>query len=94
MSPAIPTLADRIEAMLPRLIEDDDFRRLIEARSNAEAAEGSLIADDTMAAMRIRNEALKQGDGELGRAKAAEVIKALGVALRRYGMSRSQRRDK
>jgi hypothetical protein len=54
--------------------------------------EGSLAADNIMAAEMIRDKA-KAAGSELASEKLATISKALGVVQRRYGFSRKERRN-
>jgi len=56
------------------------------------AAEGSLAADNIGAAIMIRDNARELGL-PLGDEKWATISKALGVVLRRYGLSRKERKN-
>jgi hypothetical protein len=87
-----PTLIDQVAEALRSLIENEQFRRFIEARFNHEAVEGSLTMDDFQAAVMIRNWAWERGNMELGKTPLAEIKTALTHAMRRYNMSRKQRR--
>jgi hypothetical protein len=87
------TLIDQVETIHLALIDDETYRALLSATSNAEAIEGSLLDDDTLAASMIRDHAKKIGDIAVAREKLADIITALRAVMRRYGMSRRQRRD-
>jgi hypothetical protein len=59
-----------------------------------QAVEGSLAADNVMAATMIREYAKKvDEDHALANEKLATISKALGVVLRRYEISRKERRN-
>jgi len=78
---------DRVEEIVARLcVADDEFRKLISAICNSQPVEGSLIADETMAAQMIRNKAMEEGLDELARLKVRAIILAMRVALRRFGI--------
>lgn len=88
------TLNDRVEAIHRSLAtESARYRELLRATTNAEAVEGSLTGDDTVAAKMIRDRATEMGDTEVVGAKLAAITKALHVVLRRYGASRKERRE-
>lgn len=89
------TLNDMVEDLHRALVnEDAKYRAFLRAVYDAHAVEGSLSADNTMAAMIIRNKAnqLDPG-GEVATEKLAVISMALGVVLRRYRASRKQRRE-
>jgi hypothetical protein len=54
--------------------------------------EGSIMADEIMAASMIRDRARVMGIDEVGNADLATINLALRVVLRRYKASRKQRR--
>jgi hypothetical protein len=86
------TLNDLVEDIHRVLVDDDKYRALLRAVYDEQAVEGSLSADNTLAAMMIRERALKT-DSEVGHEKLATISKALGTVLRRYKASRKQRRN-
>ena len=67
--------------------------RLLDAVYDDEAVEGSLAADNLEAAAMIRDRAVKLGMTELADKKKATIAKALGVVLKRYELSRTERRN-
>ena len=88
------TLNDMVEDIHRGLVnEDPEYRRLLRATYDAHAVEGSLAADNILAAMRIRKKAQDNGSAEVAEEKLAIINLALGVVLRRYRMSRKQRRN-
>jgi len=87
------SLNDTVEEVVVALYEHDDFRAFINAVYDEQAIEGSLAADNIMAAEMIRAKATKLGYVELSKEKLATIAKALGVILRRYGYSRKDRRN-
>ena len=90
------TLNDMVEEVQLRLLEDNDQREQFTLYLNAvwdeQAVEGSLGADNLMAAQMIREEAKERGPKELVKEKLATIVKALNVVLRRYENSRKERR--
>jgi len=52
-----------------------------------------LSADNTMAAILIRDKAKADGTTDVAKEKLAVINMALGVVLRRYNASRKQRRN-
>ena len=71
---------------------DEEYRRFLEAVYNEDAAEGSLTADDLCAAQLIKDYALRNGIYWVSTMDLQSLVKALRVVLRRYGMSRKERR--
>lgn len=75
------------------LIEDEEFRRLLEALDPEQAVEGDLKTDDHMAALKIREAAIRNGISPLATEQLATIRKALNLVMRRYGICRKERRD-
>lgn len=86
------TINDLVEDIHRDLLENAHYRALLNAVYDEQAVEGSLSADNTLAAMMIRDKA-KRDSSELAKEKLATISKALGVVLRRYKQSRKQRRN-
>ena len=86
------TLNDLVEDLHVELVEDEKYRALLRAVYDAHAVEGSLAADNVLAAQMIRNLA-KERNSEIQKEKLAVINMALGVVLRRYRASRKQRRN-
>ena len=86
------TLNDQVEDAYLRLVENEKFQAFIFAVYDEQAVEGSLAADNIMAAEMIRDKA-KAAGSELASEKLATISKALGVVQRRYGFSRKERRN-
>jgi hypothetical protein len=88
------TLNDLVEDIHRVLVgESPKYRELLRATYDAHAVEGSLAADNVLAAMMIREKAVAMHSGEVAAEKLAIINLALGVVLRRYGKSRKQRRN-
>lgn len=87
------TLNDLVEDVHRILVEEDRYRAFLRAVYDEHAVEGSLAADNIMAATMIREKADKLGQSELTTEKLATIAKALGVVLRRYHASRKERRQ-
>jgi hypothetical protein len=92
------TLNDHVEdvhcALLSSEDDGDRYRALLDAVYDEDAVEGSLSVDNALAAQMIRNYAVDQNPKHpLAGKKIATISKALGVVLRRYSMSRSERRN-
>lgn len=88
------TLNDMVEDLHRVLVnEDEKYRAYLRAVYDAHAVEGSLSADNVLAAMIIREKAKANGVTEVAEEKLAIINMALGVVLRRYHASRKQRRQ-
>jgi hypothetical protein len=88
------TLNDLVEDIHRILVnEDPKYRAYLRATYDAHAVEGSLAADNVLAAMIIREKAKEIGSTEVAQEKLAIINLALGVVLRRYHASRKQRRN-
>jgi hypothetical protein len=86
------TLNDHVETLHLRLYENADYQRLLDAVYDEDAVEGSLAADNILAAQMIRDTAAAgNADLYVAEKKLATISKALSVVLRRYGMSRKER---
>lgn len=85
------SLNDAVDEIHKSLWEDEDYQRLLYATYDEHAVEGSLAADNIEAARMVRTYATKIGS-VVAREKLATIAKALGVVLRRYGLSRKERR--
>ena len=85
------TINDEVESLFLPLYETDaKFRDLLEAVYDSEAVEGSLRADDYDAVTLLRDSA---PDGSRVRLSNKETLRrALNVVLRRYSISRNDRR--
>lgn len=89
------TLNDLVEDIHRILVnESADYRAYLRATYDAHAVEGSLAADNVLAAMMIRDKAKKMENyPDVAGEKLAIINLALGVVLRRYHASRKQRRN-
>jgi len=92
------TLNDFVEDVHCSLLASDDdgerYRALLDAVYDEDAVEGSLSIDNALAAQMIRNYATDQNPKHLlAGKKIATISKSLGVVLRRYNASRSERRN-
>lgn len=87
------TLNDLVEDIHRILVENERYRALLRAVYDAHAVEGSLAADNVLAAMMIREKAKEIGSTEIVEEKLAVISMSLGVVLRRYKSSRKQRRQ-
>jgi hypothetical protein len=85
------TINDEVESLfLPLYEENADFRELLEAVYDSEAVEGSLRADDYDAATLLRTSA--PAGSRVSQANKETLRRALNVVLRRYNISRNERR--
>jgi hypothetical protein len=73
--------------------ENEKYRDYLRAVYDQHAVEGSLSADNTLAAILIRDKAKATGVTDVAKEKLAIINMALGVVLRRYNASRKQRRN-
>jgi hypothetical protein len=89
---AVRTLNDMVEEIHLRLVNNDDYRKYLDAVWDEDAVEGSLSADNYELANLIRAEAIKRESPIMDKKKAT-IAKALGVVLRRFGEDRKTRRN-
>ena len=87
------TLNDQVETVHLSLWEKPEYQRFLDAVYKEQAIEGDLFCDDIEASRLIRDEARKQGNAYVSGQKLATIRKALMVVLRRYRISRTERRD-
>jgi hypothetical protein len=88
------TLNDQVEEIHLSLYETNDkYTEFLYAVYDEQAVEGSLAADNIMAAEIVRTKATQIKNVEVSRQKLATIWKSLSVVLRRYGFSRKERRD-
>ena len=66
---------------------------MLDAVHNSDAQEGSLIADDFEAARMIRDKANDIGNAYVASKNLTTLKNSLSVVLRRYGISRKERRQ-
>lgn len=85
---------DEIEKLHAILWNNDDYYALLDAVSDADAMEGSTFCDDVCAAQMIKALAAESGNSYIATKPLAAIVIALRVVLRRYELSRSQRREK
>lgn len=86
------TLNDMVEEVHLLLVEDEKYINYLNSVYDEQAVEGSLSADNLMAAQMIRDRGLRLQNG-VSSEKLASISKALNIVLRRYGFSRKERRD-
>ena len=88
------TLNDLVEDVHLALVDkSQQYVKYLDAVHDEQAVEGSLAADNIMAAQMIREEAKNRNMPRLAEAKLATIVKGMGVVLRRYHMSRQERRN-
>ena len=88
------TLNDLVEDIHRVLVnENAEYRAYLRAVYDQHAVEGSLSADNVFACMLIRKKAKEIGSTEVAEEKVGVINFALNVVLRRYKMSRRQRRN-
>lgn len=85
------TLNDYVDDIHVALWDNKDYRDALEATSDEDAIEGSLSADNFLAAGMIRDYARKHHIERVQGKKLYTIVKALNVVLRRYGISRAER---
>jgi hypothetical protein len=88
---------DRVERIHIALINNhklsEKYKDHLRAVTDAEAIEGSLALDNGDAARMIRDMAHEMNEHIIARLKLKAIIIHLNVVLKRYGMSRSERRQ-
>jgi hypothetical protein len=81
----VKTFNDVIEDVLLEMYEDPGFRQLL--ASVADSSQSIAVAlDQAKAAVIIRDKAIETGRTHVADKKLAEIVKALRVVLRRYGI--------
>lgn len=89
----VPSLIDRVQLIHELLIDDPKYLSYISATFNEEAVEGKIVDDSIFAAIMIREQAAMEKDDVVARAQTAAIRTALNYVLRRFGVSRKQRRN-
>jgi hypothetical protein len=87
------SLNDLVEDQIVALWEDEDFQSYTYAVYDEQAVEGSLALDNGKAAEMIRALAKEKGVKELADQKLSPIVKAMNIVLRRYALSRKERRN-
>jgi hypothetical protein len=85
------TLLDETEQALKALFDEPQFRRLRDALEPEETVEGSIFADDIVAAQMIRKVASELNLHQVVSADLTLLAQKLRGAERRFNASRSQR---
>jgi hypothetical protein len=89
------TFNDRVEDTILSLVNggNESFVSLLNAVNKEDTVEGSITADDFMAAKMIRDHAARDdGDPIVASAKLHTILRGQKVALCRYNFGRNQRR--
>ena len=88
------SLNDLVEDVHRVLVnESEQYREYLRATYDAHAVEGSLSADNTLAAQMLRERAKTMSEyEEVAKQKLAIINSCLNVVMRRYKASRKQRR--
>jgi hypothetical protein len=87
------TLNDQVEDLFLALYEKPDFQQFNEAVFNVQAVTGHLALEDGKLAEMIIDLAKLRGADEVAKQKPWTIVLVIRVVLRRYGLSRPQRRD-
>jgi hypothetical protein len=90
------SINDAVEEIHKRLVDGDtsgQYLRYLFAVYDEQAVEGSLAADNIESARMIREKARTIEGHSLQDEKLATIAKSLGVVLRRYHLSRRERRQ-
>lgn len=85
-------LNDMVEELHTKCYENEKYRAYLDGVWDEQCVEGSLAADNFKAAEMIRERATKDSS-PVSREKLATIVKSLGIVLRRYGLSRKERRQ-
>lgn len=89
---ASPTLNDYVDEIHLALWDDPHYQQLLRAVWVEETVEGSINADDLQAAAMIRQYARDNKVVFVADKKLATIAKSLTVIMRRYRISRQERR--
>ena len=87
------TLNDMVDTIHLNLWEDPEYREFLDAVHREDAVEGDLFCDDIRASEMIREKASAEGNRYVAKKNLATIRKSLLVVLRRYGISRRERRE-
>jgi hypothetical protein len=86
------TLNDYVHDVHVDLWDNPEYQKLLEAVTNDEAVEGSIKADNLMAARMIREVAITEGNNHLKEKPLTAISKAINVIQDRYKQGRGRRR--
>ena len=84
------TLNDAVQAVVLHLWDDPKFQRYLQAKTNAEAVEGSMFADHCEAAQQIQRFGDKNNVAIVAGTKITPIVTALRVVLRRLASIQKQ----
>lgn len=87
------TLNDYVEECHVAIWEDMEYQKAIEAVYDEDAIEGSLSADDFLAANLIRKYAKDHNIVFVRDKKLATIVKAMKNVWKRYGITRKERKN-
>lgn len=90
--PMKTTLNDQVETIHVVLWENEKYRNFLDAVYSEQAVEGDLHIDDSEAARMIRDYAMDNGMLYVAEQKLGTLVKAMNVVMRRYRISRKERR--
>ena len=85
-------LNDMVEELHTKCFELEKYRTYLDGVWDEQCVEGSLAADNFKAAEMIRDRAIKD-NSPVKSEKLATIVKSLGIVLKRYGISRKERRQ-
>jgi hypothetical protein len=85
------TLNDYVEDLHVKAWANPAYQAVLEAVYDEDAVEGSLAADNLMAAQMLREIAREHDVPQVANRKLATIVKALNVVLKRFRMSRQLR---
>jgi hypothetical protein len=80
------TLNDHVEEIHMHLWSEPEYQNYLTAICDEYTVEGSLRADDFSAALLIRKFAIDAKISSVADAKLADIVRALHVVCRRYGL--------
>lgn len=86
------TLNDQVESIHKMLLEDNEYLTFLSATDDSQAVEGSMSTDNVEAARRIREKAADIRS-PVAQHKLHSIVIALNVVLKRYGVSRKERKN-
>jgi hypothetical protein len=86
-----PKLVDRVFPHVKNLYTNADFRARIGSLNAEDSPNGSVKFDHFEAAQMVRDQANEAGDKDIINVKTVKIATAMTMALRRFGVARSQR---
>lgn len=92
LTPFKRLLNDMVEELHCKCYENEKYRAYLDGVWDEQCVEGSLAADNFKAAEMIRERAVKE-NSPVAKEKLATIVKSLGIVLKRYGLSRRERRQ-